>query len=341
MYLNTSRTVSLIGIALLSFAVSAQPPGRPIELNIGEIRDGLHVVTTGAGVSPVFVFLATDEGILVVDPPNPTAANLFKQALDERFPGLPVRYVVESHYHWDHVGGTRLFADTAEFVAHENMAVFLAGTLSEAPPPGNTRDTDGDNRLSREEALTGTRANFDRFDTNEDDFLTPEELNADIQPPTVLFSDEHEIEIGGHRVQLLWARNRHSNDLIDVYFPDHRVLFAGDYVWINRMCCNFAFDERPMSVWIESLRALEDLDFDILVNSHFASGAKEDLVAFRVWLETLEAAVGDGIANGLTLEQMQEELTFDAYSDWAGYEQQLPTMIESAYLSLTRYSAAP
>ena len=341
MYTEAVRLAGFVAVALISVAVSAQPPGRPIELNIGEIRDGLHVVTTGTGVSPVFVFLATDEGILVVDPPNPTATNLFRQALDQRFPGVPVRYVVESHYHWDHVGGTRLFADTAQFIAHETMAEFLAGTLTEAPPPGNTRDTDGDNRLSREEALTGTRANFDRFDTNQDDYLTPEELNADIQPPTVLFSDDHEVELGGFRVQLLWARNRHTNDLIDVYFPDHGVLFAGDYVWINRMCCNFAFDERPMSVWIESLRALEELEFDTLINSHFASGSKDDLVAFRVWLETLEAAVSDGIANGLTLEQMQEELTFDAYSGWAGYEQQLPTIIESAYLSLTRYSAAP
>ena len=341
MYMKSLRNVCSIGIALMSLAVSAQPPGRPIELIITETRDGLYEVRTGTGVSPVLVFLATDEGIVVVDPPNPTAGNLLKQELDERFPGQPVRYVVESHYHWDHVGGTRMFADTAEFIAHENMAVFLTGTLTEAPPPGNTRDTDGDNRLSREEALTGTRANFDRFDTNEDDFLTPEELNADIQPPTVLFSDEYEIEIGGYRVQLLWAGNRHSNDLIDVYFPDHRVLFAGDYVWINRMCCNFAYDERPMSVWIESLRALEELDFDILINSHFASGTEEDLVAFRVWLETLEEAVSDGIADGMTLEQMQEQLTFDAYSDWAGYEQQLPTMIESAFLSLTRYSGGP
>ena len=189
-------------------------------------------------------------------------------------------------------------------------------------------------------AVSGTRANFDRFDTNQDDFLTPEELNADIQPPTVLFSDEHEIEIGGYRVRLLWAGNRQSNDLIDVYFPDHWMLFAGDYVWINRMCCNFAYDERPMSVWIESLRALEELDFDILINSHFASGTKDDLVAFRLWLETLEAAVSDGIANGMTLKQMQEQFRFDAYSDWAGYAEQLPTMIESAYLSLTRYSDA-
>jgi len=218
------------------------------------------------------------------------------------------------------------------------MATNLAGTLSEAPPPGYTRDHDGDNRLSREEALTGTAANFDRFDTNQDEYLTPEELNADIQPPEILFSDTLGISLGGKRVQLIWARNRHTNDLIDVYFPDHRTLFAGDYIWINRMCCNFAYDERPMSVWIESIRALEELDFDVLINSHFESGTKEDLIAYRIWLETLEAAVRSGIDAGLSLEQLQQSLTFDEYSDWAGYPEQLPAMIESAYLSLTQYS---
>ena len=176
---------------------------------------------------------------------------------------------------------------------------------------------------SAEEAQTGTRANFDRSDTYLYGVLIPEELNADIQPPTVLFSDEHEIEIGGYRVRLLWAGNRHSNDLIDVYFPDHRVLFAGDWARINRMCCNFAYDSGPYR------------------SGSSPSGTKEDLVAFRVWLETLEAAVSDGIADEMNLEQMQEQFRVDAHSDWAGYEQQLPTIIESAYLSLTRYSAAP
>lgn len=328
--------VPVVGLVILG-VTNAQPPGEPT-LGITEIRDGLYQVTTGPRVSPVLVFLVTDDGILIVDPPNPTVGALLREELDRRFPNLPVRFVVESHFHWDHAGGTRQFADTAQFIAHENMAKNLAGTLSEAPPPGYTRDHDGDNRLSREEALTGTRANFDRFDTNQDDYLTPAELNADIQPPEILFSDSMQIRLGDKRVQLLWAQNRHTDDLIDVYFPDQRTLFAGDYIWINRLCCNFAYDERPMSVWIESIRALEALDFDILINSHFESGTKEDLIAYRVWLETLEAAVSDAIERGLSLEQMQASLTLDDYSDWAGYPDQLPAMIESAYLSLTQYS---
>ena len=40
--------------------------------------------------------------------------------MDDRF-GLPVRYVLYSHSDADHASGGEVFADTAEFVGHENM----------------------------------------------------------------------------------------------------------------------------------------------------------------------------------------------------------------------------
>ena len=55
------------------------------------------------------------------DPINETFAPWLKSELDTRFPGRPVRYVVYSHSHFDHAAGGAAFADTATFVAHENM----------------------------------------------------------------------------------------------------------------------------------------------------------------------------------------------------------------------------
>lgn len=137
---------------------------------------------------------------------------------------------------------------------------------------------------------------------------------------------------------MIWAKNRHTNDLIDTYFPEERVLFAGDYLWINRMCCGFSFDRRPIQTWIDSIKSLESLDFDILVNSHFDSGTKADLIAFRRWLEDLQTAVSAGIKGGKTLEELKKSIKLDEYKSWAGYDAQLPGIIESAYTSLTKYA---
>ena len=321
---------------ILSFVwianVSAQTAAP--QRSISDLGDGLYQVNTGPGVAPVFAFLVTDDGILIVDPPNPDSAQWLKEELALRFPGHEVVYVVESHYHWDHTRGSTTFSDTATFIGHANMLRNLDASIADAPPPGNTRDTNNDGLLSRDEALTGTLANFDAMDSNADNFLTQAELLADTVRPDIVFSDRLELNLGGKRVVLLWAQNRHSSDLIDIYFPDHGVLLASDYVWINRMCCNFQFDQRPLSTWIESIRDLEALDFDILLNSHFASGNKQDLINFRRWLEDLRTVVSAGIAEGLSLEAIQASADLTQYSDWTGYDNQLDAIIESAYGSL-------
>ncbi|MBI4264493.1 MAG: MBL fold metallo-hydrolase [Acidobacteria bacterium] len=323
---------------------AAAQPAEPMR-TITQVRGDLYKVQSGTGVSAVTVFLVTPEGIILADPLNPEFAAWLKAELAARFPGRPVRYVIYSHYHWDHARGGGMFADTARFVAHENMPMNLARPIAQARPPGDTDDVDGDGRLTREEAQTATRANFDRFDGNGDGLLTQAEIGADIRRPDITFSgDRSSVTLGGKRVELIHAKNRHTDDLIDMYFPEERVLFTGDYVWTNRLCCNFAFDRRPMTPWIESIRALEPLDFDIAVGSHWEQGTKADVVMFRQYLEDLRAAVSDGIRAGRSLEELQRTIRLDKYRRFVGYAEEafatpgLAQAIESAYASLTKYT---
>jgi glyoxylase-like metal-dependent hydrolase (beta-lactamase superfamily II) len=348
--MKTSLLTLAIGLlcAAMTMPAWAQPPqgrggrrgpgfGGPPVRTITQVSGDLYKVQSGAGIAAVTVFLVTPEGIILADPLNPEFAAWLKEELAKRFPGKPVKYVIESHYHWDHARGGGMFADTATFIGHENMRKNLAATLRQAPPPGDTMDRDGDNRLSREEAQTGTRANFDRFDGDHDGFLTPEEINADIRRPDIVFSDKYTVTLGGKHVELIWAKNRHSSDLIDMYFPEERVLFAGDYIWLKRMCCNFEFDRRPIATWIASIKALEQLDFDTVVNSHWDAGTKADLIEYRHWLEDLAAAVSAGMKEGKSLEELQKTIKLDKYKEWAGYDTQLPAIIQSAYNNLKKY----
>lgn len=71
------------------------------------------------------VFLITDAGVIVTDPIEPEAARILREEIRKLTP-LPVKYVVYSHQHWDHILGGRIFKDEgAEFVSHANcMAHF-------------------------------------------------------------------------------------------------------------------------------------------------------------------------------------------------------------------------
>ena len=66
------------------------------------------------------VFLVTSDGVIVTDPIEPAAARVLREEIRKITP-LPVKYVVYSHQHWDHVMGGQLFKDEgAVFVSHEN-----------------------------------------------------------------------------------------------------------------------------------------------------------------------------------------------------------------------------
>jgi glyoxylase-like metal-dependent hydrolase (beta-lactamase superfamily II) len=66
------------------------------------------------------VFLVTPEGVIVTDPINAEAAAWLKEEIDRRF-ALPIKYLIYSHDHIDHIAGGEVFtAAGAVVVAHEN-----------------------------------------------------------------------------------------------------------------------------------------------------------------------------------------------------------------------------
>ena len=338
-----SRPSLAAALALCTTAITlAQTPVPPLgPPAITRLSGDLYKVTSltrgsTAVVESNTVFLVTPDGIILGEPDNTQLTTFLKDEFARRFT-VPVRYVLYSHYHWDHASGGRVFADTAKFVAHAKTRELLKAPLSAAPPPGETRDTDGDSRFSLAETFSGTRLSFSRLDTDGDGFLTHAEINRDVQPPDTIFTGtRHTIRLGDARVELIHTGGRHSNDMVDFYFPRERVLFAADYVWTKRLCCASGFDTVPLAQWIASVKALEQLEFDTLVTSHWGAGTKADLQEFRAYLEDLHAAVSAGIRAGRTKEDLQKSVLLDRYRHFVGYPEQLPLMVGSAYDSLTR-----
>lgn len=84
--------------------------------SIRHIKDNLYRFSNGTHHS---VFAVTDEGIALTDPLSYSAASWLKKELKSRFE-QPVRYVIYSHSHPDHVYGGQVFADpNVTFIAHE------------------------------------------------------------------------------------------------------------------------------------------------------------------------------------------------------------------------------
>ena len=86
-----------------------------------QIRGGLYWITDGAYNT---MFLVTPEGVVAVDAPPTLGANYLKAIREVT--DKPIRYLIYSHEHTDHIGGASLFPKTAKIVAQEETARVLA-----------------------------------------------------------------------------------------------------------------------------------------------------------------------------------------------------------------------
>ncbi len=96
------------------------------------------------------LFMVTPEGIILADPINAAFATWMKEQFAERFK-VPVRYVIYSHSHWDHIEGGAVFADTARFIAHENVGRNMDGRIPQMP--GDMLDRNRNGRFELEEIV--------------------------------------------------------------------------------------------------------------------------------------------------------------------------------------------
>ena len=145
--------------------------------------------------------------------------------------------------------------------------------------------------------------------------------------PELTFSERMTIELGGKRVELIYPGPSHSDNLIAIYFPDERAVFTVDMISVKRLPYRDLSDAY-FPQWMEAIRRVEAIDFDILVPGHGPMGTKQDAADHRAYLEQLYEEVLAAARAGQSLEEMQAAITLDAYRDWGRYDDWRPLNIE-------------
>jgi glyoxylase-like metal-dependent hydrolase (beta-lactamase superfamily II) len=254
---------------------SAQNPVREITKIAGEVyrfRNNFHYS----------VFAVTSAGVIATDPISAAAATWLKDELKKRWPDKPIKFVVYSHDHADHIAGGEVWADTATVVAHANA----------------------------KEAIIGEK--------------------RPTAVPQVTFTEQATIELGGTVLEPSWVGRNHSNNSLVRRFPKEKILFAVDFIPVNTVAFR-DFPDAYLDEWIDSLRKVEGMEFDILAPGHGALGNKANVTAFRNYLEDLRAQVMAAARAGKSLEETKRSVDLSKYKDWGGYEQMGQLNIEGVY----------
>lgn len=331
----------LVLSALLPLAAGVMAQQAPTRA-ITEIADDLYWAQNNNHHS---IFLVTDEGIILVDPINADFSAWLKAEFDARF-GVPVRYVLYSHHHWDHASGGAVFEDTAQFIGHENMLGNLALLPDSTPLPANAveMDANGNGQIERSEASGNYQQSFGLYDADGDGMISGAEATRgalnDVRAPDVVYQDRMTVSLGGKTADLIHiGTTDHTDDMSVVLFPGERAVFVVDYISIGRVPFQTIFRSTGpgiLDALLNSIRLVEMLDFDVAAPGHGSVGDKSDIAAYRHYLQELRDAVAAGIAAGRSVEELQESVLMESYRGWVQYENWRPLNVVGMYNQLTQ-----
>lgn len=256
------------------------------------------------------VIVVDARGALVVDAQNdPDAVRGVIDRVEELGAG-PVRYLVDTHWHGDHTQGNALYRQrygpALTIVGHaslrEDIPTRAAADLRQRIeyydrelPPARQRLHDGIDRQGDPLDEEGRR----RAAGSIADVEAWLKANRDARfvPPDLVYREEVLLD-RDTPVELLHFRGHTRGDTV-VYLPEHRILVAGDLV----DAMPFVGHGYPAE-WVAALRALLELDVDIVVPGHGpVFRGKEQMEAVLGYLEDLVFQVREAVAAGRTLEE--------------------------------------
>ena len=227
------------------------------------------------------VFLVTPDGIIATDPIDASAASWLKDELKARF-GVPVKFLIYSHDHRDHIAGGEVFASQATVIAHENARAAIIG----------------------EQRPTAV--------------------------PDITFTDRMTVTLGGKSVELIYPGPSHSNNMIVLHFPEESALYAVDFISVGRLPYK-GLSDAYFPEWIDAVKKVESMDFDILVPGHGPMGTKADATEHREYLQALYDAVLGAARKGQSLDDMKKSITLDTYKKMGMYDKWRELNIEGMY----------
>jgi len=204
---------------------------------------------------------------------------------------LPLRYLINTHHHIDHVAGNAvLVAAGASIIAHRNVQSWQHSE--------NLRLLGGEEKISP----------------------AARELLATLPQPQLSYQQALEVELGGRKILLRQFPGHTGGDTV-VAVPDAQVLFTGDLFW-RRSIPNL-IDARSAD-WVDTLeRLVRGRAQTRFVPGHGEVGGSADVQAFRAYLmelrELTEWAWTQGLRGDEAQAQVLKALT-EHYGDWAYFK---------------------
>ena len=285
---------SMFAMPSQSFDSQGKPAGTNYKgpaFTFNRIAEGVHhAVGTGSLVvmSNAAIFEG-DRDVLVVDSHvSPGGAWALREEL-KSVTSKPIRYVVNSHYHFDHSHGNQIYGPDVQIIGHEfAREMILAGKSQDSRArqffvgavPGQIE------ALKKRIAEAADAAEKTRLETQlavQQNHL--EGTNAVTPtPPNVTLNDRLTLHLGGREIRIMFMGRGHTAGDVIVYLPKERLIATGDLLVEGTAYSGDAY----IPEWIDTLEKVKALDFETVLPGHGAAfKGKAKIDHFQAYLRTL------------------------------------------------------
>jgi quinoprotein relay system zinc metallohydrolase 2 len=295
----------LAGTLCAGSALAAEP------LPVEEIAPGIFVHAgevalmsqANRGAIANVGFIIGEEAVAVVDTGGSVAEGEALLAAMRERTDLPVRYVINTHKHPDHIFGNAAFrTEGATFVG-------AAGLLSGL-------EQSGEHYLAANRPLLG------------------ETLAAEIEiiPPTLLVDDELALDLGGRELVLRAWPTAHTDGDLTILDTQTKTLFAGDLVFLDHIP---ALDGSILG-WLAVLDELAAVDAVRAVPGHGAVAVPwpGEMAPQRRYLEEIAADVRELITAGVPISDAPDRVAADEREKWRLFDEFHARNVTAAYAEL-------
>ena len=280
-----------------------------------EIADGIyHARGTGAVTvgSNGVVIINENEVMLVDSHISPAAAWVMMEDL-KMLTDKPVRYVVNTHFHFDHAHGNQIYGPDIEVIGHEYTRQRLSdprGIIEGRTYIHFTSNVPDDIEDLRRQVADTTDA--DRRSQTEEQLRVQENYAASLAelrptPPTLGFESKMTLVRDGREIQILFLGRGHTGGDVVVYLPQERIVATGDLM-VPRVAFSWMGDAY-LDEWPETLEALKGLDFDVILPGHGRPFTDRAIISnMQTYQRDLWNKISTMRREGLTAQQISERI---------------------------------
>ncbi len=253
---------------------ATRPPGTTYKapaFTFHKIQEGVyHAVGTGSlVVMSNATIIEGDRDVLVVDSHvTPGGAWALREEL-KAITTKPIRWVVNSHYHFDHSHGNQVYGPEVEIIGHEfARQQIVAGKSLDSPAldfyvggvPAAIKSLE--QRLASAADDKARAAIQTQLDVQRNHLEGTKAVRP--TPPTMTLTHTMTLHRGSREIRLLFLGRGHTAGDVVVYLPKERIVATGDLLVEATSYMGDAY----FTEWIQTMEALKRLDFDTVLPGH-------------------------------------------------------------------------